>query len=62
MHQTPSLPAVVVVEQNAEKVVMDISIPGMYISELVENDINFQRIELYSISKQLKMLENLNCH
>ncbi len=39
-------PGITVVEQNESQLILDISITGMYVSEVTEADQNFQRLEL----------------
>ena len=42
----PELPQVVIEEQNDTKVILNISIPGMYVSDYLEEGQSFQRLEL----------------
>ncbi|MBN1339466.1 MAG: hypothetical protein JXA03_09085 [Bacteroidales bacterium] len=44
--ETPGAPAVSITEQTGSRLVLDISIPGMYVSEVNEELLRFQRIEL----------------
>ncbi|MCF8406007.1 MAG: T9SS type A sorting domain-containing protein [Bacteroidales bacterium] len=43
---SPALPQIQIVEQNNSQLILDISISGMYVSEVTENGQTFQRLEL----------------
>ncbi len=45
---TPQNPVVTVIEQNTNNVIIDVEIPGMYVTPVEVNGTIYQRIELYS--------------
>lgn len=48
----PQLPVVQIEQQDASKLVLDISVPGMFVTNVTEEGTNFQLIELSELKTQ----------